>query len=111
MIGAFARKLGKSDRILSYEQTAQDTIAVQSRHESERDSVTEARDAPPEAFVERLAYPGGDVYMVPLIEAMRQWFKRRRGDATDDAEATTGTQTVPRLPEKHEGRGRDKQCQ
>lgn len=94
MIGAFARMFGSRERLLSYEE-AGTGYSLKSRAD-EGDQTAEARDAPPEMFVEKVPDEGGDVYVAPLVEALRRVFRRRR----EEGEEASGDATVPALPEK-----------
>lgn len=90
VIGAFARMIGARDRVLTVEESAEQGYAVTAAGEGGYAAHAEGRDAPPEAFVERISDEGGDVYVVPMLEALRQWVKRRRGDGGQaDAEGET----------------------
>ena len=80
MIGAFARMLGKRERILAYEETPDTGISVQARHDAGEDTTSEGRDAPPEAFVEKVPHEGGDVYVSPMLEMLRRTLRRRRDE-------------------------------
>ena len=58
MIGAFARKLGPRDRV-----PTTDELQTQS--------------APPAGFVEKFEHEGGDVYVSPMIETLRNVLRGR----------------------------------
>lgn len=82
---------GSRDRVLAYEETTGNGYAVKARSAEGADTVAEATDAPPEAFVQKISDEGGDVYMSPMIEMLRRVLRRRRGgDEADDADATSG---------------------
>ncbi|HVL49040.1 MAG TPA: hypothetical protein VM889_10825 [Candidatus Thermoplasmatota archaeon] len=77
MIGAFAKMLGDRDRVL---EVAAEENGSQVKLTSRGDGtgqVTSVSDAPPAAFVEKMAYDGGDVYVVPFLEAFRSWLRRK----------------------------------
>lgn len=76
MIGAFARMLGSRERILSVEENERG-YALKARDDHGGDSVRDARDTPPEGFVEKISDEGGDVYMSPIVEAWRHIFRRK----------------------------------
>lgn len=78
MIGAFARMLGSRDRVLSVEETEGNGYAVKGRTPAVMEVVPQQGDQPPEAFVERLPHEGGDVYFVPVLEALREWLRKGR---------------------------------
>lgn len=87
MIGAFARMLGARERLLAVESTEdQQGYATRAHAPGGVAERKEARDAPPENFVEKVPDEGGDVYMVPMLEALREWVRRRRGLAGADAD-------------------------
>lgn len=48
-----------------------------------------ANDAPPERFTQKISDEGGDVYVAPMLEALRAAYARGRrptpGDASSDA--------------------------
>ena len=103
MIGAFARMLGARERLLAVEETEDQGYATRAQAPGRPDARTETRDAPPAGFVERVQDEGGDVYVAPMVEALRDWLRRRkteaaRGQAGEAAEATAreAAQTVPR---------------
>ncbi len=102
MIGAFARMLGARERLLAVEPT-EDLQGYATRAQAPGGVVDrkEARDAPPEAFVEKVPDDAGDVYMVPMLEALRDWVRRRRGLGGADADPTPsqGATTLPRMSE------------
>lgn len=78
MIGAFARMFNGGKRVEEID-TAEDVV-----HTRAPGGVTDAatiRDAPPEAFVEKVEAEGGDVYVVPFLETLRNALRRRRGRA------------------------------
>lgn len=49
----------------------------------------EAHDAPPEAFVEKLSDEGGDVYVAPVLESLREAVRRHRVPSTGAPEEAT----------------------
>ena len=57
MIGAFARKLGPRDRVPTPDEI-------------------QAQSSPPEGFVEKFPHEGGDVYVSPMLETLRQLFRK-----------------------------------
>lgn len=72
MIGAFARKLGAKDRVPSVEEI-------------------EAQGAPPEGFVEKIPHEGGDVFMSPVLETLRNVLRARVKRAEDAPPTATAT--------------------
>lgn len=74
MIGAFARMLRQRDHVEVVEGSPEAGWAVRSR-EGER--LQETRDAPPEQFVQRVSDEGGEVYISPVLETLRQIFRRK----------------------------------
>lgn len=76
MIGAFARMLGNRDRVLTFEQTADNAYSVRTRDEAA--TTSESRDQPPEQFVERIPHEGGDVVFAPILETLRAVLKGRK---------------------------------
>jgi hypothetical protein len=103
MIGAFARMLGARERLLAVEPTEdQQGYATSAQAPGGVPTRREARDAPPEGFVEKVTDDGGDVYMVPMLEALRDWVRRRRGLAGADADPAPlhRKETLPELSEK-----------
>lgn len=87
MIGAFARKLGARERLLAVEETEDHQgYATRAHAPGGVAPPREARDAPPEAFVEKVSDEAGVVYIVPMLEALREWVRRRRGLAGADAD-------------------------
>lgn len=102
MIGAFARMLGNRERLLAVEETEDQGYATRARAPSGLEARREARDAPPEAFVQRVSDEGGDVYVIPFVEALREWVRKRRAAAPPpEAEAAleNPSTTVPRSSE------------
>ena len=92
MIGAFARMLGARERLLTVEPTEdQQGYATRAQTPGHAPTRREARDAPPEGFVAKIPDEGGDVYMVPLLEALRDWVRRQRGLPGADADPTPAT--------------------
>ena len=57
MIGAFARKLGPRDPVPTPDEI-------------------QSQGSPPEGFVQKFPHEGGDVYVSPLIETLRQMFRK-----------------------------------
>lgn len=94
MIGAFARKLGSRERIVSCEQTSDHSYAVNTRG-PEGDAQAESHDGPPERFVERFPHEGGDVFLAPLLETLRAALRRPRKQADG---------TLPSLPHNDQPR-------
>lgn len=74
MIGAFARMLRPKDHVEAVDGSPEAGWAIRSR---EGQHLPEVRDAPPEAFVERVSDEGGEVYLAPVVEALRQLFRRK----------------------------------
>lgn len=101
VIGAFARMLGSRERLISYEETTANAYSMKARNDDGQDSVSEAADAPPEAFVQRISDEGGDVYVAPVLEALRLWIRRRIAgseQAADDG-------TLPSMPDNQDTPG------
>ena len=66
MIGNFAKLMRGPPRIVEADEVAQ--------------------DAPPERFTQKISDEGGDVYVAPMLEALRAALARaKRGQASDDA--------------------------
>lgn len=86
MIGAFARMLGARERLLVVEETEDQGYATRAQAPGRPDARKEAHDAPPEGFVHRVRDEGGDVYVSPMLEALRDWVRRRRGLQAADAD-------------------------
>jgi hypothetical protein len=105
MIGAFARMLGARERLLAIEPTEDQQGYATRAHEPGGGIAPrkEASDAPPEGFVHKVADEGGDVYVVPMLEALRDWVRRRRGLPGADADPTPlhRKTTLPELSENH----------
>lgn len=97
MIGAFARMLGAKERLLAVEETENRGYATMAAGPQGVEAREGARDAPPEAFVERVSDEGGDVYLSPMIEALRSWVRRQRGLPEADADAN-----LPRVSDNGE---------
>lgn len=93
MIGAFARMLGTRDRVLTFEQTGDHAYSVRSREDAA--NANEARDQPPEQFVERIPHEGGDVVFAPILETLRAVLRGGRKKAGEGA-------TLRELPHKDE---------
>lgn len=84
MIGAFARKLGSRERVLQCEQTGDHAYAVRATSDDGL-RASEGADAPPERFVERYEYDGGNVFLAPILDTLRAVLKRPRADADEQA--------------------------
>ena len=67
MIGNFARLMRTPPRAIPLEEVAS--------------------DAPPERFTQKISDEGGDVYVAPMLEALRAALARavKRGQASDEA--------------------------
>lgn len=89
LIGAFARMLGTRERVVSVSETSDHTYAVTAQTPGAPERLSENRDAPPEAFVQKLNEEGGTVYVAPMLEALRELLRRRRAS------------TLPEVSEKH----------
>lgn len=89
MIGAFARMLRSRDRVLSYEDTPEG-------HRVNGDA-GQTPDAPPVAFVAKHSDEGGDVYVAPVLDALRSALRRRRAAPATDAPAANVAPTLPRM--------------
>lgn len=98
MIGAFARKLGSRERIVSCEQTSDHSYALSTRG-PQGDAQAESHDSPPEAFVARFPHEGGDVFFAPVLETLRAILRRPRKEAGGTAEGT-----LPGMPHNDEPR-------
>lgn len=87
MIGAFARMLGRRDRVVACHETdsGYTTQTTSPEGAARRD---DAHDAPPEAFVEKVSEEGGDVYVAPVLEALRAALRRRLSGARDEPATT-----------------------
>ena len=75
MIGNFARLMRAPPRTVELEEPA--------------------RDAPPERFVEKLSDEGGDVYIAPVLEALRAALRARLGRADPSTDAPEGGTAAP----------------
>lgn len=89
MIGAFARLLGNRERVLVCEQTGEHAYSVKSRSD-EGDKAAETSDGPPDRFVEKFQYDGGDVFFAPVLETLRAVLRGR----------PRVQETVPHSPQK-----------
>lgn len=88
MIGAFARMLGSRSRVLSVEEDH----TIRAREErGYAEHRTSAPDAPPEAFVEKVADEGGDVYVMPFMDALRAALRGKRADPSKAEPEATST--------------------
>lgn len=83
MIGAFARMLRTRNRILSVDETEGQGYAIKATGPCNYAEHAVAADSPPEGFVEKLPHEGGDVYIAPMLEAMRTWMRRRKEEAEE----------------------------
>lgn len=72
------------DRVLSVEETEGNGYAVKAAGAGEFAEHAAVGDSPPEGFVEKLPHEGGDVYIAPMLEAMRSWMRRRKEEAADE---------------------------
>lgn len=68
--------LGSRERILSVEENERG-YSLKARDPHGADTTRDGRDAPPEGFVEKISDEGGDVYMSPIVEALRNLFRRK----------------------------------
>lgn len=80
MIGAFARMIGNRQRVLSVEETEENGYAVQATGDDYH-ATSQEGDQPPEAFVQRFRHEGGDVWVAPMVEMLRELLRRRRAGA------------------------------
>ena len=96
MLGAFARKLTSRDRVLSYEETGEHKYAMRTHNEGGVHHA-ETHDAPPEGFVERIPHEGGDVFIAPMLEALRNVLRTGRAKRAEDEKPE-----APLLPQVHE---------
>lgn len=78
MIGAFARMLGKGNRVLNVEETSEG-YRVRALDAS---AANEGKDGPPEGFVEKIPHEGGDVFLAPIVEALRNVLRNAKKDAS-----------------------------
>lgn len=85
MIGAFARMLRTRERVLAVEETEGQGYAVKAGGPGAFEELAGRPDAPPEGFVEKVPHEGGDVYIAPMLEAMRSWMRRRKDEAAEEA--------------------------
>lgn len=92
MIGAFARLLGNRERVLVCEQTGEHAYSVKSRGD-EGDKAAEASDGPPDGFVEKFQYDGGDVFFAPVLETLRAVLRGK-------PRVEQISETLPQLPQK-----------
>lgn len=49
----------------------------------------DTRDAPPEAFVAKVSDEGGDVFLSPVLESLREALRKHRQPSSDAPEART----------------------
>lgn len=77
MIGAFARMFGENSRVTEVADAPEGGMEVRARGDGVETRLV-ADDAPPSAFVEKIEHEGGDVYIVPFVEAFRAWLRKRR---------------------------------
>lgn len=83
---------GAPARVVSLEETEKkDNYQVKTWSGEGEERTGTLDDAPPEAFVQRVEHPGGDVLVVPLLEALRAWLKKGRDE------------TLPASVQKNEG--------
>lgn len=73
---------GAPARVVSLEETEKkDGYQVKTWTDDGEERTGALDDAPPEAFVQRVEHPGGDVLVVPLLEALRAWLKKGREES------------------------------
>lgn len=77
MIGVFAKMFGPRERVTEIAE-ADGGLQVKARADAGVETASVAADAPPEAFVEKMEYEGGNVYVIPFMEAFRAWVKRSK---------------------------------
>lgn len=78
MIGVFAKMFGPQDRVAEVTP-----LEAPSGYEVKAtgpavETKTTGTDEPPSAFVEKVTYEGGDVYVIPFMEAFRAWVRKTR---------------------------------
>ncbi|MHB8604916.1 MAG: hypothetical protein ACYDCK_06630 [Thermoplasmatota archaeon] len=84
MIASFARMFGNRDRVVSVAPvtgapTDLEVFAGEGTAASANPKGVVGSDQPPAAFVEKMAYDGGDVYVIPFVEAFKKWSSTLRG--------------------------------
>ena len=84
MIGVFAKKFAANERVTEITD-AEGVVEVKSHSEGVQSMVV-GDDEPPKAFVEKVAYEGGNVYVIPFIEAFRTWIRRMK-EGEDETES------------------------
>lgn len=66
--------VGRRDRIVSVET---ESYALRTKQDEGYAEHTAAPDAPPEHFVHKVSDEGGDVFIVPVLEMLREALRRR----------------------------------
>ena len=94
MIGAFARLLGSRERVLHCEETGDNAYTVKTRG-PEGDEHAEAADTPPEQFVERFPHEGGDVFLAPMLEALRAVLRGKKPEREGEPEPRDASTIAP----------------
>lgn len=79
MIGAFARMVGRRDRVVQIEDHETEGFALRTKRGAAYEAHDTATDAPPEAFVHSVADEGGVVIFAPVLDALRSTLRRARG--------------------------------
>lgn len=93
MIGAFARMLGRGNRVLTVEESG-NALQVRTRGQT-GDVTSETNDGPPERFVERIPHEGGDVVIAPILDALRAILRREKRTAEADASPSAPESSFP----------------
>lgn len=92
MMGAFARMVGSRSRVLAVEENN----AVRAHGDAGYREHAPSADAPPERFVDKLSEEGGDVYVAPVLEALRAALRARFGRPDPSRDAPEGGTQAPR---------------
>lgn len=103
---------GSSARVVSVEEEEgkKGAYSVQAWSRAGSPSGGSASDAPPDAFVQRIEHPGGDVVVSPILEALRAWLRKGRDEQRQHAkgempqeEEESSERTVSSSTQKHDG--------
>lgn len=80
---------GSSARVVSVEEEEgkKGGYSVQAWSRTGAASGGSASDAPPDAFIQRIEHPGGDVVVAPILEALRAWLRKGRDEQRQEADA------------------------
>lgn len=82
VIGVFAKMFGTHERVTEITPT-ETGYEVGAKAPGDVEKKATVEEGPPRAFVERMAYDGGDLYVIPFMEALRGWLARKRENATE----------------------------